>query len=319
MITRNSSIFSFEEPMTRFLKNIILFSGFVLIVTLISFYLTIEINRKLYRKITFNNDINTLVIGDSHTELAINDSLLTNTLNISTPAEGYIFTYRKLQNIFKNNNKIKSVMLGVSYHNLSSYYDKYIYEEDPYSLISQHISLIEFDDFPVFFKSLKINNMVTIYRNSLKNIIKYKSGKYPFIGGFHVEKIHDIELSTERILKRINSQYFLDNKQLGLSSINISYLDKIVELCREQNINIVFLNTPLYKDYYSRIPAQFITVLDTIVKDYGVTEISFNGLDLPSDCFLPDGDHLSYKGAMLTTEYLVEFLKSKSYYNNYNN
>jgi hypothetical protein len=305
--------------MTRFLKNIILFSGLVLIVTLISFYLTIEINRKLYKKIIFNNDINTLVIGDSHTELAINDSLLTNTLNISTPAEGYIFTYRKLQNILKNNNRIKSIMLGVSYHNFSSYYNKYIYEEEPYSLISQHISLLEFDDFPIFFKGLKIKNMVTIYRNSLKNIIKYKSGKYPYIGGFHVEKIHDIELSTERILKRINSQYFLDNKLLGISYVNISYLDKIVLLCREKQIKIVLLNTPLYKDYYSRIPIEFINAYNKTVKNYGVTEINFTGLELPSDCFLPDGDHLSYKGAMVTTEYLVDILKNISYYYNFKN
>ena len=132
----------------------------------------------MYRNININNGINTLVIGDSHTELAINDSLLNNTLNISTPAEGYIFTYMKLRNILKNNSQIRNIMLGVSYHNFSSYYDKYIYEEEPYSLISQHISLMELKDLFIFLEKLPQFKTWLKYSETVLKILLNIKGEY---------------------------------------------------------------------------------------------------------------------------------------------
>lgn len=304
--------------MIRFLKSTLLFCGISLLLLLTFFWLTIEINRKLYRNITINNSITTLTIGDSHTELAINDSLMLNTLNISTPAEGYIFTYLKLQNIIKNNSQIKNVMLGVSYHNFSSYYDKYIFEEEPYALISQYISLMEYQDLIIFLRRTpSVQNLVAIFRNSFKNILKYKRGKYPYSGGFHIIENND-SLTSDRIIKRINSQYYLNDQLLKTSAINIQYLKKIVELCREKSINIIFLNTPLYSVYYSKIPSFIINEFNAKTKDLGVVVVNFDDLKLPANCFLPDGDHLNFKGALLTTEYLIEYLKNapQSDYNN---
>lgn len=294
--------------MRRFLKNTLLFSGILFFFLLIIFILSIEINQKLFRNIKIDKNINTLIIGDSHTELAINDSLLLKTLNISTPAEGYIFTYMKLKNIIENNDHIHNIMLGVSYHNFSSFYDKYILEEEPYSLISQYISLMEYRDLIFFLlRTTSVTNLAAIFRNSLENLTSYEKGIYPYIGGFHIID-NDDELTDKRISNRINSQYFLNDMPLPTSEINILYLDKIVELCRGNDIDLIFLNTPLYADYYSKVPQNMIDEYKQAVKNFGVTEISFNDLHLSSDCFLPDGDHLNYKGAMLTTKYLIEYL-----------
>jgi hypothetical protein len=299
--------------MERFLKSTFTFCAILIFCTLVFFFLTIEINRKMYSNaIITNNRITTLIIGDSHTELGINDSLLTNTLNISTPAEGYIFSYLKLKSILSNNNQIKNIMLGVSFHNFSSYYDKYIFGEKPYNLISQHIALLENKDLLYLFsKNSSIGNLILILKNSFKNIIKFRKNGYPFIGGYHIIKT-PIILSSQRIKNRINSQYYSGNKPLDFSTFNISYLEKIVNLCREKNIGICFINTPLYAEYYSEIPSRMITEYNTVVKNLGVYELNLNDLKLPVDCFLPDGDHLNYKGAILTTKYLIEALNKQN-------
>jgi hypothetical protein len=294
--------------MRRFLKNTLLFSLILIFFLLVIFIFSIELNQKLFRNFRIDKNINTLIIGDSHTELAINDSLLIKTLNISTPAEGYIFTYLKLKFIFENNDHIRNIMLGVSYHNFSSFYDKYIFEEEPYSLISQYISLMEYRDLLFFLKrTTSVTNLAAIFRNSLENITSYEKEIFPYIGGFHIID-NDDELTDKRISNRINSQYFLNDLPLPTSGINILYLEKIVELCRENDVNLIFLNTPLYADYFLKVPQNMITEYENAVKKSGVREISFCDLQLPADCFLPDGDHLNYKGAMLTTKYLVDYL-----------
>ncbi len=291
--------------MKRFLVKSISFSGALLLFLVILFWISVELNRKLYRDVSIDPGTTTLVIGDSHTELAVNDSLLPNTLNISTPAEGYIFTYLKLKQIIQNNSNVRSIMLGVSYHNFSSFYDKYIFEEEPYALISQYISLMGYRDLLMFFrKSPSIANISAIFRNSIENLTAYEKNKFPYIGGFHIIE-NDDDLTEDRIIKRIKSQYYLNDQPLPISEINTLYLKKIVEFCRGKNINLTFLNTPLFADYYAKVPDNMINEYKRVVKDLGVAEISFEGLDLPADCFLPDGDHLNYRGAMLATRYLV--------------
>jgi hypothetical protein len=294
--------------MRRFLIKSISFSGALLLLLIILFWLSMELNRRLYRNVTIDPKISTLVIGDSHTELAINDSLLPNTLNISTPAEGYVFTYFKIRQIIEHNSNVKNIMLGVSYHNFSSFYDKYIFEEEPYSLISQYLSLMDYRYLFMFLKkSASIANISAIFRNSIGNLTGYEKNKYPYIGGFHIIE-NDDDLTVERITKRINSQYYLNDQPLPGSEINGLYLKKIVELCRGKNVNLIFLNTPLFSEYYAKVPDNMINEYKQAVKYLGVAEISFDGLDLPADCFLPDGDHLNYKGAMLTTRYLASKL-----------
>ncbi len=299
--------------MKRFLVKSISFSGALLLLLIILFWISVELNRKLYRNVSIDPGITTLVIGDSHTELAVNDSLLPNTLNISTPAEGYIFTYLKLKNILSQNSHIRNIILGASYHNFSSYYDKYIFEEEPYYLISQYLSLMNYKEILGFIrKSSSVKNLAAIFRNSFKNIIEYKKDYYPYIGGFHVIDNTDL-LTSERIIKRIDSQYYLNNRLMPPSAINKSYFNKILDLCNEKGVCLILLNTPLYSEYFSRIPSEYLNEYQSMINNCGAIEINFSNLKLSADCFLPDGDHLRYRGAMLTTQYLVEFLKSTSY------
>ena len=45
---------------------------------------------------------NILILGDSHTENAINDSIFSNSLNYSASADAYIFSYVKLKAILNS-------------------------------------------------------------------------------------------------------------------------------------------------------------------------------------------------------------------------
>jgi hypothetical protein len=59
-------------------------------------------------------DKNILIVGDSHTECAIDDSIFTRSFNISQSGTAYLYSYIKLRKILVENSHIDTVL--VSFH-----------------------------------------------------------------------------------------------------------------------------------------------------------------------------------------------------------
>ena len=75
--------------MKKFIKNISLyFIGLVLFwLVFVSFgFFAISNNKKFFQ---IDSTINKIIVGDSHFEFAINDSLMPNSLNLSHSADNY--------------------------------------------------------------------------------------------------------------------------------------------------------------------------------------------------------------------------------------
>ena len=97
--------------------------------------ITIIVGSLFVYKYKINNlklkeNISILICGDSHTESGINDSILKNTINISNISEHYLYTYNVLKLILNNDNKIKKIILGCSFHSFGKKYDDVIYKND---------------------------------------------------------------------------------------------------------------------------------------------------------------------------------------------
>lgn len=297
--------------MKQFVKKVLFFYGLVIVSTTLVIVLTIKMNRKMFSRVILDNNISTLIMGDSHTIFEINGSLFPNTQNISKTAEGYIFSYLKLRSILNNNSQIKNIILGVSYHNLSAYYDDYIYGNDSYYSISQFIALMELEEILYLLRlSPSSQNMKSILQNSLKNIYQYKRNQYPFISGTNISRAPQ-SIDNQIITNTINNQYY-SKKQGEISEINVRFLKQIVDLCRAKNVQITFLNTPLYKDYLAKVPPEILMEYKTIVRDLDVAVIDLSTLNLSQDCFFPDGEHMSYKGALQMSEYLGKLVESST-------
>ncbi|MEI6047792.1 MAG: hypothetical protein WCS03_02750 [Bacteroidota bacterium] len=296
--------------MERFLKRSFLFCVVVIFCVFICTILIIEINRILFGKIKIENEITTIILGDSHTECAINDSIMSETRNVSLLSEGYFFSYLKLENIIDNNDNLKNVILGFSYHNLSIHYDQFVYGTPTFSSISRYVPLMNFRDIlTLLSKQSSITNLTPIIKSSLSNILKYSMKGNPCILKDNIPDISE-GVNNESIKKRINFLYYSEGEPCKVSNFNLFYLKKIVELCKGKDINIILINTPLFEDFYAVIPSCKINEYDAIVNDLDIPYINLNSYNLPDDCFLPDGDHLNSNGAKIFTKHLVKYLKN---------
>jgi len=259
-------------------------------------------------KLKLDNDIHTIICGDSHTQTALNDSIIPNSLNIAHSSEHYLYTYNVLKLLLRNNRQIRTVILGFSYHNLSSFYDDYLFDEDKTQymypryftvLDAEAMSLLVSNNFGGFLTDLK-NTYHGVYRHiNARELLDYS-----FIGWFYQSDRNYKNDST--VSRAIKEHYFNDDQSMqGFSAFQLIYLDRIIELCRLHDVRLILINSPLSKEYRARVPEEFIDRFNEFAKSHDQQLLDYHDFEVPERCW-GDGDHLNSSGAKIFSAYIVE-------------
>lgn len=124
-------------------------------------------------------------------------------------------------------------------------------------------------------------------------------------------------VASYAVLNPENYQWILKSEKVDLSgdqSFALSYLEKIVELCRKENVEIIFLTAPSYKEYLETKDSyeEIHEYVRELAEKYQVTYWDFNvcseeQLHLDAEDFM-DVDHLNASGAKKVTQCLAEFV-----------
>jgi hypothetical protein len=291
--------------MKTFLKNFLLFLLPITIVLILSFIIIVYANNhsNTYK---IESNISSIYIGDSHIQYAINDSLISGSLNLAQSAESFYFSYYKIKNILNHNPSIETVYLGLSYHNLSIYYDRFIDGEYSADVAPNYFYLLPLKE-QMRMINWKRNNIFPVIsritKNGLNSILN--NNTYPYIGRFTNQFDNTIAINSS-MDKRILFQYYTNDELNVFSKLNIDYLDKIINLCRSKGVELITLNTPLHNYYNKRIPPIYKEKLIDIINSKDLNNIDLSNFKLSDDCFIPDGDHVSKIGANKTTIRLKE-------------
>ena len=105
--------------MKLFLKKILYLTLIIIIIIVSLLYFSDNsINRIEPKLLKIKNDISVVFAGDSNVECAINDKIISNSINIAQSGEAYLFTFAKLRSLLEYNPQIKTIFLGFSYNNL---------------------------------------------------------------------------------------------------------------------------------------------------------------------------------------------------------
>ena len=259
----------------------------------------------------FDKNIEIVFMGDSHITNAVIDSLIPKALNLSKRSEPYYYTFQRLKFLNKNS-KIRKVILGYSYHNISSYYDEFI--NGNLSTVMPH-KLFFIMELKEQLRVLNWNKkkLVLVLKKIILSIryqyLDKKSKKldYWFFDGYY-NPFKASKVNLKSLKKRIKYQFYLDKKVIKFSDLNILYLNKIISYCKQNGIDLFLLSTPLHKQYVNRVPGIYKTKLLNIPLKNDITLINLENLNLSDSSFVPDGDHVTFKGALITTTALIEKL-----------
>ena len=291
-----------ENLIHRFIRRFLAFCIIPLLGLLFVFLLVLYTRSNVTCRI--DPGVREIYAGDSHIQCAVIDSLMKNGRNISKTSESYYFTYYKLKKILEINPDIRRVYLGASYHNLSDHYDRYISGENTSFVSTKYFYLLppekqlqvmgwSVHDFPRFLRGIIFFSYTYIIKKS-----PYDFGGY---SNFFFETAAD----KKAMDKRIKLQYHSKDRMSEYSTVNIEYYFKIITMCREKNVELILLNTPLHGYFRAQVPKFFIERFNNITDSLNLRVLDFSNLTLSDSCFTPDGDHLTVKGAKLITAEII--------------
>ena len=286
--------------MNKFLKNISKFSLFCIIST-IGLIISSLLFCNLRFDFTISKKKNVLILGNSHPECAINDTILKNTFNLAQSGSGYFYDYIKLRSIVKKNKHIDTVVLGYSHRDLEQNMDTWFSEEIRIqNKMGKHFFLFDFQDYLKLLKS----NPIAVLKNSPKsiynNVIAPEKG-YTNLGGYKRLDRNKLDIAKKN-LKTKKKIVFNSEK----SQYQVFFLKKIYTLCIANNIKLILLNTPMHPTFNNH-NANLIKHYQTFAKEH-LTEaklIDHSALKIDENYFA-DLDHLNYNGANFYSQFLYK-------------
>ena len=283
--------------MKEFIKQLIFFLLSTILIFCVGLIVIDKyLNRKEFYKV--DNSISYLILGNSHSECALNDSLINHSINLSNSADSYFYTYYKLIKITKENSNIKTVLLEYTNNAFDEKMNDWIYDEkylvEKYSKYSQSISIDDaiflFYKNPYgYFRALKKATIDKLKSLTVANLLVYnefKWGSYLFL-----DKV--ILLCENKRTKRTNEIKIRSSK--SMKSLNILYLNKIVKYCKDDNINLILIRSPLHKFNNKEHEVQFANLLNRDLSGIKFWDYCDFSLD---DCEFGDLEHLYFKGAI---------------------
>jgi hypothetical protein len=246
--------------------------------------------------------------------LTIDEKLKTSGINIGFSGSALAENYLTLYFFLKQGNKI----------------DNYILQIDDLSLMSpDSCFLYPFHEY-YFFPYLNDEQICTEFKANCP-YLKYLTWKYiPFTKYAEFNYIYPIhkvfikmppvfderkgtELVTEKHkgFKTFDS-VIVNKEQHSLSPGTLVYLNKIIGLCKEQKINIIFYTAPVYYKYYRSLNrAVFKSSIDSVCLKQHIKYYNF--ADIPTfmnEDLLYNQTHLNKEGTLLFSSFLADSLQT---------
>ena len=286
-------------------KSILFISCFALAITMIFVITNTYLSNKTHFKL--DKKINAVVFGHSHPETAYNDSLINNFKNLAQSGESYFYTYIKARKVLKQNTQVKNVFIEFSNIDITQIRDQEIWSDKyinwRYPIYSGLMNTSE--RFFLGYKNPK-SFLKTLPKTLKKQFTRVKNNHhnyYASTSGYLYIK----ESKLDSLIKQNTHKTTADSSYYKESDYNLLYLDKLVALCKEKEVNIYFIRSPLYKDsFYVSNEDLFTTVRKNKYKNIPFIDLKDFSLD---NADYRDLHHVNYKGAKKVSIWLNNWLE----------
>jgi hypothetical protein len=294
--------------MGKFIRNLFVFAGCFLLVIAGLVVLSAFLVRLPKANIAPEKHI--LVLGDSHTECAVDDSVFIRSANFSKSATAYIYTYGAIKKLVADNPQIDTVLLSFQFTSLIYERERgWIYNDALMpSKIPVYLPLLGLSDLGVFIST------PAFYKSAARTPLVCAEYYYQLTRGTGDDWWHDnigrhLSLPYSKLDEIVASttRYEELKRKDSISSVQLEYLLKIGAFCRQRGIMLVLINTPVYKhevytgyQAYERNRQRYLS---------GFRFLDYSGFALPDSCFA-DLVHLNGTGARIFSAYLQNHLST---------
>jgi hypothetical protein len=291
--------------MKRFIIQVVKYTLITVTVLVVLIGCTLLIVSKT--SFTIRKDKSIIVIGDSHTQFAIDDAIFTHAINIAQGGTAYLYSYAKLKRFLDENEHINTVLLSFHYGILTtSIDDDWIFEDKQIlNIFPLYFFLLDKEELSIFngnisaiiaFMKIPVKNIRAVLKFLIKHTVSYKDLN---IGGY--QKSDRNKLQDDFVIHESNKNS--DNIKEVYSLYQLNYLQKIINLCKKKNVELVLFNTPIYDPVKYGFEDKLLDYYNLYFK--GVRYINYSDYPLPEFGY-GDIGHLNFKGAEIFSRYLED-------------
>ena len=289
--------------MKKFIYSI---SIFIILLVLMNFFLSMKIDELYYNKYE-EVDLNfeTYLLSDSHGDALGNLTEKINVYNFSAGGDSYIDMNRKLHFLIKNS-KIQRVLVSVDDHTLSKYREVMNNVDRSSVFLDWKIG----DSKEKLFKLIKNNYVkkyLTFFNIKGREVLKaYLNSKLRGKNN-HYRKWNSLSLAEKIKLSntRFNFQFNHEKSELLTSS-----LFEIINLSKENNIELIGVKFPLSNEYCNAIGDNSFEA-DHVFESKKINVIDNKKIFSENQDFFNDQDHLNKKGSIAFIEILSNIILIK--------
>jgi len=264
----SNQLFVDETTFSRYLYSFFFFHMLHVCIMSLCFFLLIVYKigpyHELYlyqtKKLNNNSIIDTIFIGDSSLGNAINSDFFNSksglkSVNLAlTGLYGYSGSYNMLKKAYRNYS-IKNVILV---HTLDMMtrpisYDGYLYSMDCFS----------------DFTELKFNKKIILIDKSINNLMTFNNIKRLIIHSIFMINMYTIENDYIKQGKAIEKNIKISPLRLKVNPDKILFLKKIVDYCKQHNLNLIYIHGP-HLDNIDEQSIADIGVINNAIKSTGI-------------------------------------------------
>jgi hypothetical protein len=236
-----------------------------------------------------------LVMGASQLVLGFDDSLSNEAFNIAGKSERYMYTYLKLKYLFRDNPQVDTLLLECAPTDLWQHADdKYHVENEQLAFIPLYLPIMGKEELTIF-KTEPVQ-VISIFIKSIADFKYYIPTSYFNLQGGYSREISSLD-TTKVIPHPIEGER-------GFTT-NYKYLHKIIALCKEHNVKLIFVYGPMYHPEYFYDQDFFYQAYN---KEFSEIELlDYSHWPVPQN-EMYDAHHLNYRGAQRFTKELMKRL-----------
>ncbi len=242
-------------------------------------------------------EINTLILGSSHTFYGINPEYFSKkTFNMAYVSQTLDLDFEILKKYDSKLKNLKTVIIPISYFSLFETLETDIekWRIKNYVMYYKLPNKYNFtDNFETLNNEIKLN---------VKKTIKHYFLNKSFITSSNLGWGTNFNSKNKKVFKGKMTAKKHTVKNFSLYKENLKKLEKIIVLCRKKNINILFITTPTHKSYYENLNAIQLekttkTINNLVKKNSNCEYLNLLKSDKFTNENFYDADHLNEIGA----------------------
>jgi hypothetical protein len=299
-------LLSILNAMKTFIRTLITFT--LVTVAVFSLLLGGSLYTKLGASFELDREKNILILGDSHTEYALDDKILPRCENVSQAAAIYLFSYCKLRKFLESNPQIDTVLLSFWYDPLiNKGYDDWHSKGFTTEQTGSHFTLLGWDEL-ILHRSLLLQSLPEMFNISffVKHVLLRKNVTYKDldIGKYQASDRYELPKGIERAEEGLKNKTPNEpGDEWNLSQKE--YLLKIANLCKQKGVCLILIATPVYRpDKYDNLERLYDYRQKYLPE---ACFLDYSNFSLPDSCYR-DITHLNYRGSEIFSRYLRETL-----------